>query len=242
MLKKIIILLLCNHYAMNLLAQITTGELSFIRIDSMTYEYGFNSNSDGSDTVTQFLNGKMVIKVINKLNYKDYFEQSRDSSTILFNNDYSIALWDYSQFGIEIAKVADFKSKILTNYSRKGGQYNKVRDFKMYEDLYFGQNYEIFDFKIDRNDRKLINNIEGYKIEYKEKRVPGFTYIVQMYVCEDIKYPIKMLVNFPKDVKMCPIYIEQYNEQTPKIKTITKLIGVKKVSETTIENKLKEIK
>ncbi len=216
-------------------------------IDSVTNEYDFNDVKgvspsrdsaiaailyNRSDTAIQIVNGAYEIKIINRFTDKDIYEQIRDSFTIFFNKKYTISE------KYKVIKIGDLNRRIATNYSMENDTLVKLAEFKMYAD--FREAGEILDFKVDKNDKKYIGGVEGYRVEYREK-FKYFTKVVKMYVCEDIKYPIKAFVNFPEDINVCPIYIEQYNEDTPRNKRIVHLLSAKKVPEKVVDNKVKAV-
>ena len=245
--KTTTIIILIIHCSIRLFSQITSGELKFVLIDSVTNEYDFNDVKsvspsrdsaiaamlyNRSDTTIQIVNGEYEIKILNRFNHKDVYEQGRDSVTIFFNKKYTIS----EQYNV--IKIQDFDRKMAANYSTKDGKMVKLCEFKMYAD--FREAGEIVDFKVDKNDKKYIGGVEGYKIEYREK-LKYFTRVVKMYVCEDIKYPIKAFVDFPKDINICPIYREQYNEDTPHNKDIMYLLSAGKVPGKVVANKVKAV-
>lgn len=245
--KTTALIILVIHCSIRLFSQITSGELKFVMIDSVTNEYDFNDVKgvspsrdsaiaamlyNRSDTTIQIVNGEYEIKILTRFNHKDLYEQGRDSVTIFFNKKYTVS----EQY--KVIRIQDFDRKMAANYSTKDGKLVKLCEFKMYAD--FREAGEITDFKVDKNDKKYIGGVEGYKIEYKEK-FKYFAKVVKMYVCEDIKYPIKAFVNFPEDMNICPIYLEQYNENTPRNKSIVYMLSVRKVPGKMVDSKVKAV-
>jgi biopolymer transport protein ExbD len=232
--KKLKILFPFILYSMSLFGQIEYGELTMLMIDSFTYEYDHdNSNihraslnlppiTDWEDTTLQSLDGQMAVRVVNESNYKECYERSRGILHFTFSPDSVFT----SVLNSSVIHLFDFKNKTQSNYVKGNSKYVKSAEFKLFEGFKKG---EIIEFKENKADTILINGIKGYKIEFKEK-FEYETKTVKMYVTEAIEFPIKLLVDFPEDIKLCPIYIEVYDELKPKNKIIRKLISVNSLS------------
>jgi|GEM_PF-3992402 len=65
--------------------------------------------------------------------------------------------------------------------------------------------------------------------------------IWQRFLTLKVKYPLIIYLKMAGLSKICPIYIEEYYENTPRNKTIRKLYSVKEVPEIVIDHKRKKI-
>ena len=152
--RIIITLFLVSQCLTSVLAQITEGECAFVMTDSVNgdFQYLLGVARDStyklpenwSDTVIEFKNGHLSQRVVDTSNYKETYEQGRDTLTAFFNAHYVLGFRGYNT-----VHLTDLDAKISTVYVKKQGKYVEKRTMKLYDSKYFGQESDIFDLKID---------------------------------------------------------------------------------------------
>lgn len=205
-------------------AQISKGEISYEIRDSFSYEYEWERSKKRGYEVENYFDTIVVLDknyveriwVVGKNNYKQSFLNFYHTFSEKFNQKYSISSNDYWDF------ITDLDKNITSAYQKT--DIDKHQFVKTEKPRKKGV---ITDLKIDKQDTIIIEGYSGYKIEYIEKFNGEDDKKVKMYVTQAIQFPIQFLINYPEDLRHCPLYIEYYKVSEPKNKTIYKLISVK---------------
>jgi hypothetical protein len=234
---KIKLLVSFLFFAKITFAQISKGEFSFEILDSISHEYSWKKAEDyckkhsldlekhSDTTVILDKNYTENIWIVSKDNYKQQVLSHYDIFSEKFNQNYSIGSNDYWQF------ITDLDKKITSSYKKiNQNKYEFGLTVKM---LGLRKQGKISDLKIDKQDIIFYKNYKGYKIEYIEQFENEEDKIVKMYVTEAIEYPILMFVNYPEDLRHCPLYLEYYKKSEPKNKIIYRLLSIKDIDKDT---------
>lgn len=206
-------------------SQVQSGELTFLYIDSVSYQHNWRPGKGSSDTMIVYVNGKLNIYVLDDTNYKNSVEHSRDTVSYLFTPACMLSDKD------RIVRYFDLKNKRSDNYLKTADGYQKVMSFRMYES--YRPPSSISDVQIDRQDKKIIAGVEGFKLCYLET-IKGTVFQVSGYVTEDIQFPFQLYFGYNGPLKICPLYMETIPVNLPGNKKIVQLLSVKKQPKATV--------
>lgn len=191
-------------------AQIESGILTFVRIDSVGPF--LNAPKRASDTVIALINGRESVYVVNDENKHLSYEQSRDTTIFYFTDEWVIS---YSKSRKSYG-VCNLKTKISKNVVKtNGASYQAAGRFRMYEDYYRNTAptaaVQSFEAK-DTCSTGEFSKVERY--HYNLIYTQANTKISQIDVCltTDIQVPINLFLQYPQDLKACPVRYQKVNE------------------------------
>ena len=173
-------------------AQVTSGKLTYVFIDSTQYN---SMCPDCSETIVCVRDGQETVFLINESNYHIPYESSRDTVTFYFTPDRVVSL---SQASV---RYYDLKKEESINYRPMGDSLQEAMHFRMYADYFGSKKAEKPTVQEQRSDSPFATSsrYENYVLRSTENNTVLDE--VKIEWTTEIEVPILIFSNYWQDQK-----------------------------------------
>lgn len=210
---KYILLLTCFILSKIIVGQISSGIITVVYINTRSPNQKYaNYKSTSSDTTIAIVNGEPEIRIINNENRMEPYEIVRDTVDYLFTNEIVISIGKRDN----LYRLYDLKNHRSMNIINKDGEYKKFTTYKLYDDYWY-QTYATDPQKINSNNCIFSTTNMSCKCKsYDNKSTKTNQTLSHVELCltADIQIPIKLFINYSKDILACPVYSSKRDKLT----------------------------